>query len=294
MKLIKSLILRPLQTLKWIKEDYKKDSLSGQYNSKYKFVWCAGLPKSGTTLIEKIFDNLPYVRQNNSFNRIFYTGFLEHDHGITNDMFSNFPKNKYTFLKTHTHYEKKYEEIALKNNLKIIISVRDLRDMLVSRYFHIMADSKHWLHAKIKNLNFTDGFIISLQERESHEQPKALEYYYYWILNWLKISKEKNYLVLWFEDYKKDPVNYINSILKYINFNNFSAEEIEKKIQKDRKKNLTLSENLKEYGRSRTTLRKGLAGEWKNLFDDKISNYFNSNIPDKIEKLEYKNNIRKF
>ena len=98
LKLIKSLILRPLQTLKWIKEDYKKDSLSGQYNSKYKFVWCAGLPKSGTTLIEKIFDNLPYVRQNNSFNRIFYTGFLEHDHGITNDMFSNFPKNKYSCL----------------------------------------------------------------------------------------------------------------------------------------------------------------------------------------------------
>ena len=163
LKFIKSLLLRPKKTICWIKDDYKKDVQSKKFSSKHKLVWCAGLPKSGTTLIEEIFDKLPYIRQNISFNRIFYTGKLDHDHGISNEMFKHSPKDRFTFLKTHTHYEKKYEEIAVKNNLRIIISLRDLRDMLISRYYHILADKNHWLHNKIKDLNFTDGFIISLK-----------------------------------------------------------------------------------------------------------------------------------
>ena len=289
-KIIKSLLTRPIQTLKWIRVDYKKDLSCKNFKSKYHFVWCAGLPKSGTTLVEQIFDNLPYVRQYNSFNRVYYTGKLDHDHGISNEMFKNYSKTKYTFLKTHTHYDKKYEDIAINNNLKIIISLRDLRDMLISRYFHILADKKHWLHQKLKNLAFTEGFLVSLQEKENPKEPDALRYYYYWILNWLKVAKERNYLILWFEDYKENPINYIKSILKYVDFREFSSNEIEKKISKYRNKTLSLSENLKTHGRIRSTLRKGEVGEWKNLFNEEITKYFYSNIPDKIEKIEYKNN----
>ena len=86
-------------------------------------------------------------------------------------MFKNYSKTKYTFLKTHTHYDKKYEDIAINNNLKIIISLRDLGDMLISRYFHILADKKHWLHQKLKNLAFTEGFLVSLQEKENPKEP---------------------------------------------------------------------------------------------------------------------------
>ena len=120
-----------------------------------------------------------------------------------------------------------------------------------------------------------------------------LEYYYFLILNWLKVSSKKNYLILWFEDYKKDPKKYITNILKYLDFENFSSSEIEEKIKNNRQKNLSLSKNLKTHGRLRKTLRKGLVGEWKNLFDDKISEYFYSNIPDKIEKVDYENNANR-
>ena len=292
LKFIKSLLLRPKKTICWIKDDYKKDVQSKKFSSKHKLVWCAGLPKSGTTLIEEIFDNLPYVRQNISFNRIFYTGKLDHDHGISNEMFKHSPKDRFTFLKTHTHYEKKYEEIAVKNNLRIIISLRDLRDMLISRYYHILADKNHWLHNKIKDLNFTDGFIISLKVKETPDAPEPLNYYYFWILDWLKVSREKNFLVLWYEDYKNDPIKYINRILHYTNFEDFSATDIEKNIIVNRKKNISLEENLKIYGRQRKTLRKGKVGEWKDLFNKKIIDYFNSNIPGSMEKIQYKNDLK--
>ena len=167
-KIIKSLLTRPIQTLKWISVDYKKDLSCKNFKSKYHFVWCAGLPKSGTTLVEQIFDNLPYVRQNNSFNRVYYTGKLDHDHGISNEMFKNYSKTKYTFLKTHTHYDKKYEDIAINNNLKIIISLRDLRDMLISRYFHILADKKALASSKIKKFSiYRRFFSFSSRKRKS-------------------------------------------------------------------------------------------------------------------------------
>ena len=35
-------------------------------------------------------------------------------------------------------------------------TLRDLRDMLISRYFHILADKKHWLHKSIKDLKEFD------------------------------------------------------------------------------------------------------------------------------------------
>ena len=289
LKWSKSFLVRPIKTINWIKEDIRKDLSFKKFNSPYHKVWCAGLPKSGTTLIEKIIDILPYVKLNNSFLRVYHQGELDHGHGISDYMFQNIKNDKYTFLKTHTHYEKKYEDIAHRHNLKIIISMRDLRDMLISRYFHILSDKDHWLHKSIKDLDFTDGFINSIKAKSDKDSPNALNYYYYWILNWSKVAKTTKLLTLWYEDYKKDPNDYINKILKYLVFKEFSSQEIEKKLIKGRKKNTSLSNSLKKYGRSRDTFRKGEVGEWKKYFNQKITDYFNSNIPEPIENITYEN-----
>ena len=56
LKWSKSFIERPFLTIKWLKDDFKKDKSSKKFNSINKKVWCAGLPKSGTTLIENIIE----------------------------------------------------------------------------------------------------------------------------------------------------------------------------------------------------------------------------------------------
>lgn len=286
-KWIKSLVIRPIQTIRWLKSDFKKDHNSKSFTSPHKKVWCAGLPKSGTTLVEKILDILPYVRLNNSFYRVYLTGKEEHDHGISNYNFNNLTNDKFTFLKTHTHYEKKYENIAKNHNLRIIISMRDLRDMLISRYFHIMNDNSHWLHYQIKDLNFTDGFISSLKNQWNKNSPNALNYYYHWINDWYAVARKNGYLILWFEDFKKDRKKYIENILKYLNFEEFSINEIEEKISNPEKNKKKLSESLKSYGRSKDTFRKGEAGEWKKYFNKSINEYFEKNVPGPIDNVSY-------
>ena len=82
-KHLKSFIFYPFKNTNWLAKDLKKDIFFKITISKYRFVWCAGLPKSGTTLIENIFDYLPYVRFNSSILRIYDTRNLDHGHGIS-------------------------------------------------------------------------------------------------------------------------------------------------------------------------------------------------------------------
>ena len=187
---IKSFLLHPNQTFKELVSDIKKDKTAYKFKSNIKSVWCAGLPKSGTTLIEKIFESLPYINLRYSIKRIYFPDKLDHIHGISESMFSNIPKNKFTFLKTHSPYIEEYEKIALKNSTKIIISLRDLRDVMISRYYHVISEKSHRHHDLLKNLSFEDGFIKSLSLTDLEGLP-VIEEYYNWIYNWITIAKEK-------------------------------------------------------------------------------------------------------
>ena len=274
--------MHPIQSINELSLDISKDKKSNQFSSKKYFVWCAGLPKSGTTLIEEIFEILPYVNMSNSLKRIYFPGNLDHDHGISEVMMSGVPEKKYTFLKTHTHFSEKYEKIVEQKNAKIIISVRDLRDMMISRYYHILADKTHWFHEPIKDLSFEDGFIKSINKKKENEKENSIiEYYYYWIENWLRIANQKKYLILWYEDYIDNPISYIQRILNYINFDEFSAEDILKKITV--KKESIYKRSLFKYGREKSTFRVGKKNQWKDKFNSKIEESFNMALPKNIK-----------
>ena len=58
LKHIKSFMFHPIESTRWLLSDLKKDINASNYDSKMKSVWCAGLPKSGTSLIEEIFDEM--------------------------------------------------------------------------------------------------------------------------------------------------------------------------------------------------------------------------------------------
>ena len=78
-------------------------------------------------------------------------------------MINSAPKNKFSFLKLHTHFKPKYINLVEKNKLRISIQIRDIRDMLISRYYHVLDDKYHWQNKLISNLNFDEGFKQSLK-----------------------------------------------------------------------------------------------------------------------------------
>ena len=287
---VKNLIINPSEIFEETIEDLKKDLKYKNHKNPHKKIWICGLPKSGTTLIEQILDNLPYIRVDRST----YRSFSNKDNLDTQNFtqyFSYFPDNKFTYVKTHLHFEENLVENLKKNNFSIIVTLRDIRDTMISRYYHILNDNKHWQHEIIKNENFEQGFINSLTKdkskyRNDTNYPEPLVNYYYWIKNW-KSFEDENIKKIWFEDFKENPLKFIKGILKFTSFDNFDSENIFKKIkiknQKDKK--IKLSIKLNRRNKNVSTFRSGKVGEWKKLFTKKIDYEFNKIIPEDLSKI---------
>ena len=92
--LIKLFFYSPKYLYKRITSDFKSDLYSKKFKKSFHIVWCAGLAKSGTTLIEDILRELPAVQANNSFFRIYDNSNLDHIHGISNEMFNKCISNE--------------------------------------------------------------------------------------------------------------------------------------------------------------------------------------------------------
>ncbi len=287
---LKNIIINPVEGCKETYIDYKKDYNYKNFQNNTKKIWICGLPKSGTTLIEQILDFLPYLRidrsafrtfpNKNNLNSLNFVKYTNH-----------FPKNKFSYVKTHLEFNKNLVDHLKKNNFFIIVSLRDLRDAMISRYYHILSDKKHWQHEIIKNESFEQGFINSLTKDKSRFKnnsnfPEPLVNYYYWVKNW-KAFNDECIKKVWFEDFKKSPLEFIEGILKFTNFKNFNSQIIFEGICNKNKndKNVKLSTKLKRKNKNVSTFRSGKVGEWKNLFTKKIEDEFNKIIPDDLNKI---------
>ena len=153
-KTIKYLLKNPLQLLKNSFSDFKKDKTKKKLI--YNKIWCIGLPKSGTTLIENILEELPYVEMFTSIFRRWENTNPQYifDLNVPEKLFKDMPDEKNTYFKTHTRYSELTQNIIKNYDIKIILSLRDLRDMMISRYYHILSDKSHWQHLLIKGLKF--------------------------------------------------------------------------------------------------------------------------------------------
>ena len=216
-------------------EDLKKDFFADEGG----LIWVAGLPKSGTTMIEEILNFSGYVQGNKSALRRFGPYPLDHSHGISHGHFKFFPKNKKTFIKTHTHFDQKYMEIARAYNPKIIISIRDIRDMMISRYFHIISQKCHWQHKSLIDLPALEGFRLSCVERMNIESMRPIDYYHYWISGWLPAAKKNHALIVWYEDYLANPYSYLDQILRHVGSNR-NNHEVESRLDSVREDSLPI------------------------------------------------------
>ena len=79
-----------------------------------------------------------------------------------------FLKISILFLKTHSHYEPEFLDYAKSSNVTVIVCVRDLRDMMLSRYWHIISNNKHPSHQLVSKLPIKEGIIATILEKNEN------------------------------------------------------------------------------------------------------------------------------
>ena len=233
-------------------------------------------------MIEEILSDVGFVNQANSILRLFNDRNLKHHHDLSEDMLNRIPKTKNTFLKRHSEGLERNLEIIEKYNFKTFISIRNLIDVMISRYLHLSNDDTQPQYQIYSKYSLLDGFKVSLIKNH-RENEIPINYFEDWIENWKRILlKKKNFCLLDYDIYRKDKFMYFEKIFNFLEIDKSYLKEI---LYIHEKKKNSLNQKL-----LKSNLKKNL---YRQTFNNK-SNEVRKIIKENMDVVEFFNSKVKY
>ena len=227
-----------------------------------KIIFCAGYPKSGTTLIENFICMLPG-----------YSGRTIHGqrkiiemHDLPDNAFEGITHNCFAAFKTHLTPTTSNISVLLKNNInKVLVMYRDPRDIALSQYYHIISlkpwGANHVKYDEYINLSKEAGITKSLN--------LVISEYEDWLNGWHRANrdiKELDCLFITYEDLKINHEQVVSRIISHFGVNIEESYAAKIYTKATAKKNPSIFGSL--LPGMRTTFRKGNIGDWEKEFTD--------------------------
>ena len=169
------------------------------------------------------------------------------------------------YMKTHLPFELWKKQLDKHPNLKVIQTMRNPKDVLVSYYHHVRSDhslgifngtwEQHFQLFKEKKLVFGDYFEHTA--------------------TWYTFNQNReNSLILRYEEMKKDPKAHVLKIAKFIGYD-ISDKVAELIVQKCEVKIVSpIFKRILPLKNERSSfIRKGVVGDWVNYFSREQSEY---------------------
>lgn len=243
-----------------------------------KMIIVAGHPKSGITwMIRLLCDTLRFMAH--------YSGDLKKD-DICSDVNHQLQglKGDYMLLKQHTMPGNLPE-----NTSHCVYMIRDVRDVLTSWYF--------W-HHPLNSVNFNSSqfneFILSqLQDKRTFGSWQ--NHIKTWYESYTELSAKMPVIFMKYEDILADTYSHLIKLIKTLKFEMPEDEHIKKAIHRQ-----SFSQRIKHYenlpagtpvpggiGAQKLFLRKGIAGDWINWFDDQSKETVKQYAGETLIKLGY-------
>ena len=239
------------------KEGYKK------YGDRYQqpILFIAGLPKSGSTWIEKMVASykgyheflLPTIAKYE-----LATG-GSHDFELPIGMFNNM-KNMLVLTKMHSHGSVNNVQVLETAGINYVILHRDLRDVAVSYHFYVHNTPWHPEHKLHRNKGVQEGLEVFAE--------RMLPAYIDWVNSWKNNANPKHSVQLRYEDLLVNPVLEMTKVATLFELDN-SVETITRIVEAHSFKNMSGGRKRGESSSS-AFARKGVAGDWKNHFTPEL------------------------
>jgi hypothetical protein len=172
-------------------------------------------------------------------------------------------------MKMHSHGSKHNVNMLKQNNLNYCILYRDLRDAAVSHYFYVRSTPWHPEHQDYYKLDIKEGMIYFSETR--------LDEWSKWIKSWKDNRDKKRSIEIKYEDMLNKNFETFKKVVKL-----FNLDDSEKMISSIVEKN-SIGRKRKEE----SFFRKGIAGDWKNYFDEEIKILFKKKIANLLIELGY-------
>ena len=238
-----------------------------EYGTQYPqtTLFVAGLPKSGTTWVEKMIASYP------GFHELIIPEVARyemqtggsHDYDLPVDMFDRFEK-ALVLSKMHVHGSAHNAQMLAKSNVRYVVLYRDLRDVAVSNYFYVRNTPWHPEHHLYHEVETKQG----LRRFAQH----TLMDYEKWVRSWAENRDPQFSLMLKYEDVLADDASALRQIAKLFELDQ-SPETIERITKANSFQSMT---GGRSSGNPNNTefARKGVAGDWKNHFDEPLKKLY--------------------
>lgn len=234
------LVKRPLHTLSYLRHYDKSQS---------SIIFIAGLPKSGTTWLARMFSSVPGYRMTTPWH------ITQTDHSLRESSFKEFA-HQLVVLRLHLAWSRDDDHILRYNKQKHIVIYRDLRDVAVSWYHYVAeVNKKHFLHSRVRELSLHEGIDYFIDN--------SLKWYVKWIRDWRRhrhpmLSTETSY-----ETLRQDTFPEFKRLVQFFNLN-LPDEEMCEIVESHAFHQVTGRRPGEEASDSHQ--RKGVIGDWRNVF----------------------------
>ncbi|MEM7330671.1 MAG: sulfotransferase domain-containing protein [Chloroflexota bacterium] len=222
-------------------------SVSESQNAK---VLVNGSPKTGTTWMYKMIASLPGYLHVGNFN-----GNLEKYHTVIPGY----------VVHGHDIYSENLKGILDKNGIRTILMIRDPRDQLISRMFHVKRSTKHTWHERIQEMTLDELLMLCIEGREDLPGTDSMINL---TLGWL--NSNSGALFMRYEELLGDPVPNFAKVLRHIGIEKNVESLADVIVERNRFERLSMGKRIWENGRkpgqenNNSHFRKGITGDWKN------------------------------
>lgn len=258
---------------------------------KYKIIFIAGMPMSATTKIKNMCGRIDgyFTRYTPVPKKIMY------NQDITDSAFKYCPSWSYTLFKTHLNPLEENIKIIKRNNVKkVIVSYRDLRDVVVARYYRLLNFPKKEYEPNFKSEKFQYKNLTKTQAINDCIE-NVSKYFVKWIYGWFDLSyKEKDFILMCkFEDLITNPKDEFKRILNFyeINLEDTKINSIVEATKGKKNMELNMNESQVLPFAISSNFRSGKIGNWKEEFDRENIKKFKELAGESLIKLNYEKDL---
>ena len=254
---------------------------------KYKIIFLAGMPMSATTKVKNMCGMIPgYFSR---YSPMPYNIRINQD--ISKSAFRYTPFWSYTLFKTHLNPKLKNINLIKENGVKkVVVTYRDLRDVVIARYHRLIKFPK-----RKSDPNFSEYHLMEKSKAINDSIGVVSRDYIKWINGWIDIANNENKFVLFikFEDLIINPKNEFKKILNFyeIDLDEKLIEQICQNTEGKKDMITNLNESRILPWALSSNFRSGKVGNWKTEFTEENLIYAKKLLGKSLIKLKYEDNL---
>lgn len=250
------------------------------YASRYPnpVLFVAGLPKSGTSWLERMLASFPGYHDVMIPEAVAYEQSRggSHDYDLPRDMFARF-SNMLVISKMHVHGSPHNVSVLREARVPYLVMYRDLRDVAVSYVFYVRRTPWHPEHAQYRHLSPAQGL--------ARFADTLLPAYVQWVRSWHANRDRAKSIELRYEELLTNPKQRMTDVASFFGLNPEPAV-LDEIVSANSFERMSAGRDAeKQQGES--FFRKGVAGDWRNHLEGDLKSAYKRALSDFLIEFGY-------